>query len=201
MAKKEEKKPVAPVTLENATTDNIVDILHQSNTVKDGTLAKVNEKIKEEKDVRLQQKLKIRLLDSQYNEALSLLKMRKSRRDESIKLDELRIRGNMRRQLCGAVVDETFVKHNKLDESKKEFDIELYSKDKKNKLVYEKTHVKVGEPIPSIDWPTYDEAYSDLNDKLRTRQNESDAEYAKDKKDLDAYFGNEWGSDWRYDRF
>lgn len=202
MAKKEEKKQGAEVvSLESATTENIIDVLGKGNIVKDGMMEDIEKKIQEEQDKNIQSRIKVRMLDSKYNEALSLLKMRKSRRDEEIKLRELTQRGNLRRQLCGAIIDETFVSHNKLDNSKKEFDVELYSKDNKQKLVFQKTHVKVGEKIPAIDYLTYDEAYEDIQKRLRKEQDESDEQYAKEKKSLDAYFGSDWRSDWRYRTF
>lgn len=202
MAKKEEKKQgTEVVSLESATTENIIDVLGKGNIVKDGMMEDIEKKIQEEQDKNIQSRIKVRMLDSKYNEALSLLKMRKSRRDEEIKLRELTQRGNLRRQLCGAIIDETFVSHNKLDTSKKEFDVELYSKDNKQKLVFQKTHVKVGEKIPAIDYLTYDEAYDDIQKRLRKAQDESDEQYAKEKRSLDAYFGSDWRSDWRYRNF
>lgn len=202
MAKKEEKKKgTEVVSLESATTENIIDVLGKGNIVKDGMMEDIEKKIQEEQDKNIQSRIKVRMLDSKYNEALSLLKMRKSRRDEEIKLRELTQRGNLRRQLCGSTIDETFVSHNKLDTSKKEFDVELYSKDNKQKLVFQKTHVKVGEKIPAIDYLTYDEAYEDIQKRLRKAQDESDEQYAKEKRSLDAYFGSDWRSDWRYRNF
>ena len=200
MAKKEEEKKATSqvAKLEFATTENIMDIITKGNIVQDGMMDEIDAKLKEQQDNNLKEHIRIRMVDSRYNEALSRLKMRKSRRDEEIKLEELTERGNLRRQLCGAVVDETFIKHNKLDSTKKEFDVEFYGKDKKQKLTFAKVHVKVGDKIPPIDYMTYDEAYDDISEHLRKKQTESDEQYAKEKKALDAFFGDNWHSDWRY---
>lgn len=199
MAKKEEKKATSQVAkLESATTENIMDIITNGNIVQDGMMDEIDAKLKEQQDNILKEHIRVRMIDSKYNEALSLLKMRKSRRDEEIKLEELTERGNLRRQLCGAVVDETFIAHNKLDSAKKEFDVEFYGKDKKQKLTFAKVHVKAGDKVPPIDYTTYDEAYDDISERLRKKQKESDEQYANEKKALDAFFGDNWHSDWRY---
>ena len=200
MAKKEEEKKATSqvAKLESATTENIMDIINKGNIVQDGMMDEIDAKLKEQQDNNLKEHIRIRMIDSKYNEALSLIKMLKSRRDEEIKLEELTARGNLRRQLCGAVVDEKFIKHNKLDATKKEFDVEFYGKDKKQNLTFTKVHIKVGDKIPSIDYMTYDEAYDDISERLRKKQTESDERYAKEKKSLDAFFGDNWHSDWRY---
>ena len=200
MAKKEEEKKATSqvAKLESATTENIMDIITKGNIVQDGMMDEIDARLKEQQDNNLKEHIRIRMIDSKYNEALSRLKMRKARRDEEIKLEELTERGNIRRQLCGALVDEAFIKHNKLDSTKKEFDVEFYGKDKKQKLTFDKVHVKVGDKIPSIDYMTYDEAYDDISERLRKKQTESDEQYAKEKKALDAFFGDNWHSDWRY---
>ena len=200
MAKKEEEKKATSqvAKLEFATTENIMDIITKGNIVQDGMMDEIDAKLKEQQDNNLKEHIRIRMIDSRYNEALSRLKMRKSRRDEEIKLEELTERGNLRRQLCGAVVDEVFIKHNKLDSTKKEFDVEFYGKDKKQNLTFAKVHIKVGDKIPPIDYVTYDEAYDDISARLRKKQTESDEQYAKEKKSLDTFFGDNWHSDWRY---
>ena len=200
MAKKEEEKKATSqvAKLESATTENIMDIITKGNIVQDGMMDEIDAKLKEQQDNNLKKHIRIRMIDSKYNEALSRIKMLKSRRDEEIKLKELTERGNLRRQLCGAVVDETFIKHNKLDATKKEFDVEFYGKDKKQNLTFAKVHIKVGDKIPPIDYITYDEAYDDISERLRKKQTESDEQYAKEKKALDAFFGDNWHSDWRY---
>ena len=117
MAKKEEEKKATSqvAKLESATAENIMDIITNGNIVQDGMMDEIDAKLKEQQDNNLKEHIRIRMVDSKYNEALSLLKMRKSRRDEEIKLEELTERGNIRRQLCGAVVDEAFIKHNQRD--------------------------------------------------------------------------------------
>lgn len=200
MAKKEEEKKATSqvAKLESATTENIMDIITKGNIVQDGMMDEIDAKLKEQQDNNLKKHIRIRMIDSKYNEALSRLKMRKSRRDEDIKLEELAERGNLRRQICGAVVDKTFIEHNKLDATKKEFDFEFYGKDKKQNLTFAKVHIKVGDKIPPIDYITYDEAYDDISNRLRKKQTESDEQYAKEKNALDAFFGDNWHSDWRY---
>lgn len=197
---KEKKEAVknAVNALETATVENVLDVVKNGSIVTDGLSKEIDESIEKDLDDQVKRQVKNRKCDSLYEEALAKIKLVKNRREEKIKLKELTIKGNLRRQLCGGIVDETFIAHNKLDAKAKEFDVEFYGEDSKKNITFTKQHIKAGEKVPQINYLLYDRARADLEEKLRKEQNESDKQYRLEKQEIEAYFGDYWSPSWRY---
>lgn len=192
MAKKEESKNV-PVAVTGMTMDNVVDLLSGKITSTTEMNTAIDESINKEIAETTQREIKNRKWDSLYEEAKAMLDQRHSKNISKLALEELTERGNLRAQMCGGICDDLFIEHNKLDKSKKEFEVMLYDNNGK----YVKTKIKKDEPLPAIDYVIYDTAYSDIRKRIQDKRSEIDKNRRLEQNKIEAAFGTYWNRSWR----
>lgn len=173
------------------TVDNVVEILNDKMRADNVIAQQAMDLIKKEKDERLIEAIKRRVLKADYKTLKGLINLRAQRKRSEIDLESLRLKGNLKVLLTGFTVDDAFMEHNKCTSDT----IELEIPDGKGG--YSKKKVKKGDKIdPQINYLTYDSEITKVEDKIRKMLNEVDVQFREDIRVLQANYPNYYCFDW-----
>lgn len=195
--KKEEEKTVV------LNEENIMEQIEAGNRADSALTKQVQEQIQKEQNDRKAYELKRRFLKSSYQRDLALIQRRKERRASDIALYKIRQAGRLCRFMMGFKFDESVLEYAKtvddifkreeLNAEKKELSVVVDSK-KGTKKTF-----KLGEDVPAIiDVVDYDNMLQELNEKIRTKNNENDKTYQIEVNKLDLSYGEYYSSSWRW---
>lgn len=187
MAKEKEKTVVNEVM--NA--DNVMDIVSKGNRADAVIVDKVLDDIQKEKDETKARAIKNRILKADYKTTLSLIDVRRERRNSELVLEKLRRIGNLKRFMLGFTVDDTFMQHNKCKTDTCELDVP----DGKGGTI--KRKFKKGEVVePLIDYVDWDTLYSKICDDIADKRQEVDKIFRAEQQKVQASYGSYYNWDW-----
>lgn len=193
MAKPEKKgqEGIAPAI----TSENVMETIRKGNLMTQVMTEEVMAKIAKEKDERLMEELKTRIMKASYRRISKLLQVRARRRESDITLESLKKAEILEDQLSGFVLTEEKIKRHGGKDGVLEVEV-IVAEGKKEKQKFKLEEGKKVWVPASITYLEYDKLSDDLLSEARKKREESDKQLDKETKELQAqypyYFAFSW---------
>lgn len=193
MAKDKNKTQGSPATI---TTDNVMDSIRRGNLMTQVLTKEVEKQINDEKDERLKEELKGRLLKASYRRLSKLLQLRARRRESDITLESVQKSEILEDLLKGFTLTEEKIKRHGGKDGVLEMEVIVNAEGKKEKQTFKLEEGKEIWVPASITMLEFDKMSDDLVSDARKKRTESDNQLDKETKELQlqypGYFRYSW---------
>lgn len=178
--------------------DDVMAVIRKGGLIKQAMTAEVEAEIEKEKDDRIKQQMKDRILRASYRRLLKLLQLRLRRAESNITLDTLKKSEILEDRLKGFELTEDKIKTHGGKDGKLSIEIINESGEKETKEFAlpkkgEKTWVPGGITIAE-----YDDKFAELKNDEAKKFQEADSNHRKEREELENQYPNYFRYDWRW---
>lgn len=191
-----ENKKNAPQT--EGAQDDVMAIIRKGGLIKQAMTQEVKDEIEKEKDDRIKELLKDRILRADYRRLLKLLQVRLRRTEAAITKDILEKSEILEDRLAGFTLTEAKLKLHGGKDGK--LSIEIIN-DEGTKETKEFALPKKGEKVwvpAGITITEYDEKFAELKNEESKRFAEADTNHRKCREELENQYPGYFRYDWRW---